>query len=213
MRNLATAFLIIATAAMCSAGENPYRLYPEMGPWIPDSYTFPNHLCIFPDGRTTLANAKYGDCDLVITFLEHRINGQWVREEYDDSGIMLDWGPGNVRLCGQDRSMLSVAGPPYILYSTGVCGGGHSAVDSTGAPISSAVIWWAPEPDYGTVEVDLYINSPDINGDLVVNLTDYTLFSVDYNGSYNYRSDFNFDGYVNMGDLTILAGALGVDCP
>ena len=58
-----------------------------------------------------------------------------------------------------------------------------------------------------------YFNSPDINGDLAVNLSDVVLFSQDRYGDYNYRSDFNFDGVVNLSDQIILVGALGVGCP
>lgn len=211
MRFLGVIVLVLCVVSPAFAGS-PYRLYPELGPWLPTDYTLPNHICIFPDGRTSLQDAKFGDCELMITFLEHLFNGQWIREDYDQGGLMLDAGMGNVALCGEALPMLSVPGPPYLLYAAAIHGGGHSAVDATGSPVASAQVWWAPSSVWGHRPIELYINSPDINGDLVVNMTDYSLFATDYNGTYNFRSDFNYDNLVNVGDLTIFSSALGIDC-
>ncbi|MFT5314741.1 MAG: hypothetical protein ACI9UK_000566 [Candidatus Krumholzibacteriia bacterium] len=60
---------------------------------------------------------------------------------------------------------------------------------------------------------DVYFNSPDINGDLRVNLTDVPLFAEDFYGQYAYRSDFNWDNQVNLSDVVTMAVALGADCP
>jgi len=57
-------------------------------------------------------------------------------------------------------------------------------------------------------------NSADINGDGNVNLTDVPLFAGDfYGGVYAFRSDFAFDGFVNLSDVVRLAQALGASCP
>lgn len=56
-------------------------------------------------------------------------------------------------------------------------------------------------------------NSPDINGDLVVNLSDAVLFAQDYGLVYRYRHDFNWDGVVNLTDAVLLAQGFGVACP
>jgi hypothetical protein len=60
---------------------------------------------------------------------------------------------------------------------------------------------------------DIQFNSPDINGDLVVNLTDVVIFASDYYGAYEYRSDFYFDGFVNLSDIVLLAQGMGAECP
>jgi len=61
---------------------------------------------------------------------------------------------------------------------------------------------------------DFSLNSPDINGDLLVNLADIGAFSTDYYSGLNpYRSDFRWDGAVNLGDIGILAQAMGAACP
>jgi hypothetical protein len=58
-----------------------------------------------------------------------------------------------------------------------------------------------------------HFNSPDISGDLVVNLSDVALFAADFYGAYNYRSDFYWDGVVNLQDLALLAQGIGASCP
>ena len=61
-------------------------------------------------------------------------------------------------------------------------------------------------------ELPLWINSPDIDGDLEVNLSDVQLFAVDFYGAYAYRSDLFYDGVINLSDLNRLAQHLEADC-
>lgn len=56
-------------------------------------------------------------------------------------------------------------------------------------------------------------NSPDINGDLVVNLVDISDFALSFFVAYDYASDFHWDGVINLLDLAILAQAMGAVCP
>jgi|GEM_PF-4557945 len=57
-------------------------------------------------------------------------------------------------------------------------------------------------------------NSPDLNGDLAVNLVDVGIFATDFFDSGNpFRSDFYFDGVVNLSDIGLLAQSIGADCP
>jgi len=62
-------------------------------------------------------------------------------------------------------------------------------------------------------DLDLRHISPDINGDLVVNLTDVSLFAGDFYGGYSFRSDFYYDGVINLSDVGKLAQAIGAACP
>lgn len=55
--------------------------------------------------------------------------------------------------------------------------------------------------------------SCDINGDLKVDLADIGDFAVDFNGAYNFRSDFVFDGLINLADIGELAIHNGEVCP
>ena len=54
----------------------------------------------------------------------------------------------------------------------------------------------------------MLVNSPDLNGDLLVNLADLSLFAQDYFGPYNYRSDLRWDGDLDLGDLVVFAVAM-----
>lgn len=56
---------------------------------------------------------------------------------------------------------------------------------------------------------DLKVNSPDLNGDLVMNLIDLVLFNQCLFGPYQYRADFNFDQVINLSDLVYFARAYG----
>ena len=67
------------------------------------------------------------------------------------------------------------------------------------------------DPLAGTLGV-LY-NSPDIDGNGVVNLTDAQLITVDYFvGGYDFRSDLLYDSIVNNDDISIMAAAIGASC-
>jgi hypothetical protein len=63
------------------------------------------------------------------------------------------------------------------------------------------------------ISPDIAVNSPDINGDLVTDLLDLSLFASDFFGSYAYRSDFFWDGAVNLADLASMAHWYGCECP
>lgn len=60
--------------------------------------------------------------------------------------------------------------------------------------------------------VPLRYNSPDINGDGVVNLTDVAIFAGDYFGVYHYRSDFWWDGVLNLSDWAKFSEGYGTYC-
>lgn len=55
-------------------------------------------------------------------------------------------------------------------------------------------------------------NSSDINGDLEVNLVDVVQFAGDF-GGYTFRSDFRYDGVLDLLDVVILGQTQSVDCP
>lgn len=61
--------------------------------------------------------------------------------------------------------------------------------------------------------LDMLFNSPDIDGNLVVNLTDVILFAQAYYGTYDYAADFYWDGNLNLSDIVILAVHNTHDCP
>lgn len=87
-----------------------------------------------------------------------------------------------------------------------------------GGPGSGARImigtWPTPEFPIEFPGGDLFhFNSPDINGDLAVNLTDIAIFAGDFFGVYNYRSDYFWDGILNLSDIALIAQGYGAHCP
>ena len=64
-----------------------------------------------------------------------------------------------------------------------------------------------------TSGVNLSINSRDINGDLVVNLSDVQIFTADFYSEFQFRSDFFRDGMINLSDIVPLSYAVGAACP
>lgn len=64
-----------------------------------------------------------------------------------------------------------------------------------------------------TAGVDVQVNSPDLNGDLVVNLTDVIIMSGHLYGAYDYGSDFHYDGVINLSDIVMMAWGMGAACP
>ena len=59
----------------------------------------------------------------------------------------------------------------------------------------------------------LNFNSPDLNGDLVVNIADIAWFAQDYFSGFTFRSDLSRDGVINLSDIAALAVSLGKTCP
>jgi hypothetical protein len=60
----------------------------------------------------------------------------------------------------------------------------------------------------------IYFNSPDINGDLIVDLSDVALFTQDLGtGGAAFRSDLVWDGVINLSDIAVFTQHLGASCP
>lgn len=121
------------------------------------------------------------------------------------------------------------AGPPELFP---VCGAGSISDGSTNAlglttfsnPLRAGgsgvgagiMIDTVPLPD-SPLEFpggdQFHFNSPDISGDLMVNLADVAMFAADFYGAYNYRSDFYWDGVINLKDVVLMAQGIGASCP
>jgi len=57
------------------------------------------------------------------------------------------------------------------------------------------------------------VNSPDIDGDGVVDVGDVVMFAQDYFGAYAYRSDLRCDGHIDLSDVARMAAAVGATYP
>lgn|GEM_PF-3899181 len=184
--------------------------------WEPGpTSVFPNSICIFPDGRSGFIDSVY---PLEFLFGQlYQPYGEPAGCAYMFLGKAVEFGysGGNVVLCGGGSVYEPCEYLPCSFSSYSIFGGGHSPVDQTGNPEGVVQVIWVPDDcEHGCSQkyVELYVNSPDINGDLVVSLADMGLWSNDYYGTYNYRSDFNFDQIIDLSDLGILSSAMGSLC-
>ena len=86
---------------------------------------------------------------------------------------------------------------------------------SAGSPIVNVVVNGSilRQEDGSPISPSIMANSPDINGDLAVNLTDVAIFAADYYGDYRFASDLFWDGKINLSDVPVMAANIGAVCP
>lgn len=87
--------------------------------------------------------------------------------------------------------------------SGSIFGGDHSE--------NGVMVWVSGLPSISG-PLDLNFVSPDINGDLVVNLNDFSLFGQDYNSSAR-RSDVVPSGLVDLADFARFGQHYNESCP
>jgi len=100
-------------------------------------------------------------------------------------------------------SPLSPNGPSDAdgyMFFTGTLSGGGSMNDFE--------LCFAGDYFPGLTIDNLFFNSPDINGDNTVDLSDRSLFIQALNGPYDWKADFNFDGIVNLNDIIYFTKAV-----
>ncbi len=115
----------------------------------------------------------------------------------------------------------------FVVGEIALCQGGSVADANTDAAgvttISGAIagggftqngmqVYLAGTPLAGAA-LDINVVSCDINGDLIVDIGDIGDFAVDFNGAYNFRSDFVFDGVIDLSDIGELAIHNAEVCP
>jgi hypothetical protein len=83
-----------------------------------------------------------------------------------------------------------------------ISGGGHGLTSQV--YINSSPLAQAP--------LNLALNSPDINGDLSVDLGDFSAFGIAF-GSSDFEADLVFDGTVDLGDFSRFGQSYFQQCP
>ncbi len=124
----------------------------------------------------------------------------------DAEGWNLVWTEGDLHACGgalpADHATLADGSTEW---AAPLRAGGH-------AQGLARVLTWG-NPVFTSAGVPLQVNSPDLNGDLEVNLQDVPLFAQDfYGGTYSFRSDLHYDGSVNLSDIVLMVRHLGAGC-
>lgn len=94
----------------------------------------------------------------------------------------------------------------YTTFSGSLLAGGHSQAGLN--------VYVAGVKLYGGPALPITVNSPDINGDLMVNIQDLVSFADDFaSGQAPFRSDLFRDGTLDLKDVARFATANGVSCP
>jgi len=99
----------------------------------------------------------------------------------------------------------------WMLFSLAPRAGGWSHEDT------EMYIGVDPAMVFGSTDfftLPIYFNSPDINGDRSVNLSDIVMFAEDLvAASAPFRSDLVWDGVINLSDIAVFSQHIGAVCP
>lgn len=156
----------------------------------------------------------------------------------DGSGPSLGAEGHTVRVRLEDGNGGPIVGYPFqdlVLAGSGadgpldVCPGGSVAdanTDATGETTftgSLAAGGWSDALLYvyvaGVINtfnpLQITVNSPDLNGDLRVDINDVGLFAQDFASPYVFRADLagDLDGVLNIADVGAFATSIGRECP
>jgi hypothetical protein len=178
--------------------------------WFSTPFSPPATLLVVPDGSGPgFTAARTINRQIVdATVIARAINDMGLaetslqREEWS-----LVWRGGNVVACANglapDHDTLADG---TTAWSTPPRAGGQSQ-----ALVRPA---WLGQQLLSTAGLALQVNSPDLNGDLVVDLLDVARFAQDFgSGVYQFRSDLSYDGVVNLSDIIPMVQHYGARCP
>jgi hypothetical protein len=222
MFRTALAFLVLVAAAAAFA-DDPTTGFPDL--WIEAATSDPQPMSLFcvPDGSGR-------------PFAEAFAFGGFTADATIELLLLDAWPPNGVPIVQFPGEDLWLQGS---LGNLAACFGGAGAVADHDTDADGRTWWRLPleaggriDPDagevlqvvmngdavgtglvHGVVPTNLRMNSADLNGDGLVNLSDAGLFAGDLGGPYAYRSDFVWDGAVNLSDAGLMALALGRNCP
>jgi hypothetical protein len=95
------------------------------------------------------------------------------------------------------------------LFAGGHSGPGELMVVTVNDPLLASTSYPGGLPG-----LEYFVNSADILSDLLVNLTDIPDFAaIFFGGAYDYAADFEWDGVINLSDVTRLASGFPSACP
>lgn len=200
---------ILFLAAICGAAivAPAQACIPDI--WSITDYTWdppaPISFCLAPD-RDALAFTSAGSQVEAQLRFHVTIWSDWP----DTTTTPVEWWiEPPITLCSEEMQIVPRDEDGIVTVVPLLRGGGHRDPGET----SSVQLWIPVCPNQLlTLGPEISFNSPDINGDLVINLTDLATFSTDFYGSYRYRSDFVWDGQINLADLSILAQSYQATC-
>lgn len=207
------AFLIASEAVIALA--NPVVLVQE----IQCDITEPVYLMVVPDGSgMDFSEARTIDGQVVDATIRVQL---WLGDEYGPIGPLPGWSAEDISFGAVEDHTQSCT-QDYLITGQGLTdsdgwteitlaphGGGWTQGILEVFIMADPALIEDPDPSVLSIQ----FNSPDINGDGLVNLVDVSLFAQDFfSGTAPFRSDLVWDGVLNLSDVGVFAQNLGVGC-
>lgn len=161
-----------------------------------------------PDGNgnpfTAAVKVGGGVEDATITVIVKDAAGAYI-VNYPFEDIWVESVDGGMVACvGGATSDASTDVNGMTQFQTPLAAGGSSLTDAVVLINGNAI--------GGSIPVGF--NSPDLDGNGSVNLTDVQFFASDfYAPAYAFRSDLFFDNIINLSDIPLMASSVGASCP
>lgn len=181
--------------------------WPEITAWC--AHDGPASVLTMPDGSGQPLNMCYGSGGTIVdATITVEILDSWGGNPipyYPAEDVWLETSGDGLSLCPGGSIAdhdTDIHGQTTISHP--IYGGGNSSGETTHVLVSGAVL---NQPGF-----PIMFNSPDINGDRIVNLTDLHLFALGFFGSYSYGCDLVWDGVLNLSDLSRMGAGLGRHC-
>jgi len=193
--------LLVTALLVCSVPAFAAFDVPDIGPSSADCIGCPAALRIEPNGQgPTLADVGV---EIVVTVLD--ASGNPIAG-YPFQDIWLDdLQNGELNVCqGGSVADRNTDATGVSVFTGAIAGGGFSQ--------AGMLVYLAGQalPQF-VLEID--VNSPDITGDLTVNMADVGAFAAGYaTPELDFEIDLLADGLENLGDIGALAAAFGTTC-
>ena len=208
MLTLASILLLAGAGAVLAQTDG----IPDLSPsYAYLAYTGPDSptVLVIPDGtgarldQAALADGTVVDATITLVLLDTQefpiANFPWedIWLQAADGGMVFCPGgttpDANTDILGETRWTLPLRAGGWSLALTQVLVNGEALTSAPGLALN--------------------VNSPDLNGDLAVDLGDIAIFAGDYFGAYAFRADLHRDGVLNLSDVGALAVGFGSRCP
>jgi hypothetical protein len=172
-------------------------------------YTLPNgNGRALDDARTSPAVGQSQPIDATVTLTLHDGNDDPIFL-YPAEDMWLESSLGGLHLCpGGSAADFDTNINGQTTWSNAINGGGYT--NRAGGERTIVMINGQGLTGY---PLNIQWNSPDITGDLQVNLTDIVQFKNALTSGYQYYADLAFDQQLNLSDIVLMAQGLGSLCP
>ncbi|MBD3222248.1 hypothetical protein GF314_13505 [bacterium] len=204
MTRMTAILTLLAAAGMASAADIPE---PDLCTVEIDALAIGASIFVVPDGSgtpLTAASAPGGvEVDATITVTLVNPAGELI-VGYPAEDLWLETADGGLVACPDGTTADAPTDENgQTVWQQPLHAGGWSDAESLLALVAGVPI----HP-----ELPLRVNSPDVNGDLEVNLSDIVPLAQAL-GGYAYEVDFNHDGAINLSDIARFVPAIGAACP